>query len=128
MARSKSGMYSLGPLEKEVMENIWQRKSGATVKEILGDINSHKMVPYAYTTILTICQNLEKKGFLVSKKEGKLKRYFPTVMREEFYRRRLRHFLGNFVKEHPDVAASFFAEAMDLTPEEAYEILKKLES
>jgi len=114
-------------LEKEVMEIIWSKGEGTTVREVLQEINSHKSVPYAYTTILTICQNLEKKGLLSSRREGKFNRYYPRISRETFHRERLSRFLGSFVKEHPDVAASLFAEAMDMSPEEAYELLKKFE-
>lgn len=127
MPRRDASFYSLGPLEKEVMETIWRAGRGVAVREILGEINSHKKVPYAYTTILTVCQNLEKKGLLRSERVGKMNLYFPTVSREKFYKDRLTHFIGTFVREHPDVAASFFAETMDLSPEEAYELLKKFE-
>ncbi len=127
MVKRSLEFYSLGPLEKEVMEIVWKRNGGSSVRDILDEINSRKSVPYAYTTILTICQNLEKKGVLRSERRGKKNLYFPTVTREQFYRDRLVHFIGNFVRENPDVAASFFAETMDLSPEEAYELLKKFE-
>ncbi len=117
----------MGPLEREVMEVVWKAGKGLPVREILSAINSQKSVPYAYTTILTICQNLEKKGLLRSERVGRMNLYHPTVSRERFYKDRLTNIIGQFVKEHPEVAASFFAEAMDLTPEEAYELLKKFE-
>ncbi len=119
-------VFPLGPLEREVMEEIWKKGRGLSVREILDAINERKSVPYAYTTILTVCQHLEKKGFLRKERVGKFHVYHPTVDRDTFYKRSLAGVLGVFARQYPDVAFSFFVDTVGLSEEDVEKILKKL--
>ena len=59
---------SLGPLEKEVMDIVWQQKK-VSVKQVAVELsNTHSL---AYTTVLTILSRLWKKGLLERNKTGK---------------------------------------------------------
>lgn len=69
---------SLGPLEFEVMKFIWGKKK-LTVREAL--INFKKQRKIAYTTLMTVMNNLYRKGFLTRKKIKKT--YFYQKSAEE---------------------------------------------
>lgn len=58
---NKALLKILGPLELEVMKVIWIRKE-ATVQNVLTELN--KQNDYAYTTIMTVMNRLDKKGLL----------------------------------------------------------------
>jgi len=68
----------LGPLEQQLLEALWRRKS-ATVRELLdgGDIK------LAYTTIMTTADRLYKKQLLDRVPEGRAFRYSPRHTKEE---------------------------------------------
>ena len=68
----------LGPLEQQLLEELWQRRS-ATVRELLdcGDVK------LAYTTIMTTLDRLYKKQLLDRVAEGRAFRYTPRYTKEE---------------------------------------------
>jgi predicted transcriptional regulator len=68
----------LGPLEQQLMEEMWQRKN-ATVRELL---RSGEM-KVAYTTIMTTLDRLYKKQLLERVAEGRAFRYSPRLTKEE---------------------------------------------
>jgi len=53
---------ALGDLEAQVMRRIWARGEPATVRDIVGDLRRER--PIAYTTVMTVMDNLRKKGWL----------------------------------------------------------------
>ncbi len=60
--------------ELDVMAVLWQTGS-ATVAEVLDQLGE----PLAYTTVLTVLQALEGKGFVHHQAEGRAYRYFPLI-------------------------------------------------
>lgn len=74
-------MRSLGELEAVVMEHLWSSDDGLTVRDVLGNLDREP--PLAYTTVLTVMDNLHRKGFLIRHKEGRAYRYLPTKGRAE---------------------------------------------
>src|SRR5579862_1343106 len=68
----------LGPLERQLLEALWQRKS-ATVRELLDE--GH--VKLAYTTVMTTLDRLYKKQLLGRVAEGRAFRYSPVHTKEE---------------------------------------------
>lgn len=71
---------TLGPLELQVMEIIWENKKVA-VREVVETLRHKK--PIAYTTIMTVMDNLYKKGFLTREKVKKSYYYFPVAKRSD---------------------------------------------
>lgn len=71
-----------GPLftnrELDVMSILWRAGSGtvAEVKDALGE-------GLAYTSVLSVLQTLEEKGYVRHESEGRAYRYFATVASEE---------------------------------------------
>jgi predicted transcriptional regulator len=75
-------MPALGDLEVQVMRRIWARREPVTVRDVLGDLQTER--PIAYTTVMTVMGNLQKKGWLQRHADGRAYRYEPLVSAEEY--------------------------------------------
>src|SRR4051812_38355864 len=78
---------SLGSRESDVMDVLW-RRGPSTVHEVLSDLRAK----LAYTTVLTILQNLESKKFVRHHAEGRAHRYEAIVDQTAFRRTAVEHF------------------------------------
>jgi predicted transcriptional regulator len=79
--RSLHANTQLGPLEQQLLESLWRRKS-ATVRELLED----GKLQLAYTTVMTTLDRLYKKNLLDRAAEGRAFRYTPRHTPEEMQR------------------------------------------
>lgn len=70
-----------GDLEATVMERVWGRDDGVTVREVFEELSGARQI--AYTTVLSTLDNLHRKGWVKREREGKAYRYWPTMTREE---------------------------------------------
>ncbi|HEX7997952.1 MAG TPA: BlaI/MecI/CopY family transcriptional regulator [Pyrinomonadaceae bacterium] len=70
---------TLGKLERQVMEAIWQRGGEVSVREIVRAFDEQ----FAYTTLMTTLDRLHKKGLLSRRKDGRAFLYCPRFSREE---------------------------------------------
>lgn len=75
-------MRQFGELEAVVMDRLWSRGEPATVREIRAALHEDRQV--AYTTVMTVMDNLHRKGFLDREKAGRAWRYLPVKTREEY--------------------------------------------
>lgn len=75
-------MRQFGELEAVVMDRLWSHGEPATVREIRAELNEDR--PVAYTTVMTVMDNLHRKGFLEREKAGRAWRYHPVKTREEY--------------------------------------------
>ena len=75
-------MPALGDLEVQVMRRVWARHEPVTVRDVLGDLQADRNI--AYTTVMTVMGNLERKGWLRRQAEGRAYRYEPLVSAEEY--------------------------------------------
>ncbi|MGH3185390.1 MAG: BlaI/MecI/CopY family transcriptional regulator [Streptosporangiaceae bacterium] len=77
-------MRALGELEAQVMRKVWARPGPVTVRDILGDLQQDRRI--AYTTVMTVMDNLRKKGWLhrEERNDGRAYRYEPAVTSEEY--------------------------------------------
>ncbi len=66
------------PRELDVMSILWRNGSGTVneVRDVLGE-------ELAYTSVLSVLQTLEEKGYVRHESEGRAYRYYPTVAPEE---------------------------------------------
>jgi len=69
-SESRPIAFTLGPLERRVLEEVWSRKS-LTVRELVVD----GKIQLAYTTVMTTLDRLFKKGLLDRSEEGRAFRY-----------------------------------------------------
>jgi predicted transcriptional regulator len=70
-----------GELEAAVMQVLWQRGTPATVREVLAELTTSRAL--AYTTVMTVMDNLHRKGVLSREMDGRAWRYSPTRTRAE---------------------------------------------
>ncbi|MGH3304457.1 MAG: BlaI/MecI/CopY family transcriptional regulator [Streptosporangiaceae bacterium] len=106
-------MPALGELEAQVMRMIWARGRPATVREIVGDLQSGR--PVAYTTVMTVMGNLARKGWLRRQAHGRAYRYEALVPAEEYSAALMRQALAAST-DRPAALLRFIGE---LTAEEA---------
>jgi predicted transcriptional regulator len=66
------------PRELDVMSILWRSRSGTVneVRDALGE-------DLAYTSVLSVLQTLEEKGYVRHESEGRAYRYHPTVAPEK---------------------------------------------
>jgi predicted transcriptional regulator len=88
----------VGHLQHALLAVMWKAKRDLTVHEMLTVINEGAEKQLAYTTVLTVCRNLAKRG-LASQLPVKGQRqhlFRPTVTREDFCRQGTREFVELF--------------------------------
>lgn len=116
-------MERLTPQEENIMLHVWQIGDCA-IKDVHDRLEEPKM---PYTTVASIFNNLENKGYLNKRKFGNVKVYSPKIT-EASYKR---HFLSGVVQSYFDNSykelVSFFAKEQKITSEELEEIIRLIE-
>ncbi|GAB3196671.1 BlaI/MecI/CopY family transcriptional regulator [Nocardioides hungaricus] len=74
-------MRVLGQLEAAVMQRLWDADGPISVREVLEDLQRDRAL--AYTTVMTVMDNLHGKDLVRRHKEGRAYVYEPTMSREE---------------------------------------------
>jgi predicted transcriptional regulator len=97
----------LGELEAGVMDRLWEWRT-ATVRDVLEDLQKDRGI--AYTTVMTVMDNLHTKGWLARERDGKAWRYTPTASRAEFSARLMREALEGGEAEQGAVFSHFLAQ------------------
>lgn len=72
----------MGPLETAVMQRIWDAVEPQSVREVQEQISTERS--FAYTTVMTVMDNLHKKGLLERSRKGRAYLYSPKQSREEY--------------------------------------------
>lgn len=75
-------MRGFGELESKIMEHLWARSAPATVRDILEELRTERVI--AYTTVMTVMDNLHRKGWLQRERDGRAYRYQPVSSREHY--------------------------------------------
>jgi predicted transcriptional regulator len=82
-------MMLSGP-QLEIMKVVW-RLGEATVRDVYEDLRLHR--PIAYTTVMTTMKNMESRGHLKKRSEGRAFVYSATIPES----RMLRRIVGDFI-------------------------------
>ncbi|MCK8677850.1 BlaI/MecI/CopY family transcriptional regulator [Streptomyces lichenis] len=72
----------LGDLEDAVMTRVWQWNRPVTVREVLEDLQRER--PIAYTTVMTVMDNLHQKGWVRREVSGRAYRYTAVSTRAAY--------------------------------------------
>lgn len=97
----------LGPLEHDVMEVMWSVKS-APVRDIFERLLQRR--PIAYTTVLTVMNNLKAKGLLSRYKSGKAHVYAAVLSRDAFIEKECTRAVSEVLERFGDLAVAKFVE------------------
>ena len=116
-------MRRFGELEAVIMERLWERRQPALVREIVDDLRDDR--PLAYTTVMTVMENLHRKGWLRRERDGRAWRYEPTGSRSSYTAALMNDALGtstdrrtalaHFVLQMSPHDAALLQQALDLT-------------
>ncbi len=66
-------MRQFGELEAAIMDRLWLWGRPVLVREVLDDLRKDR--PLAYTTVMTVMENLYRKGWLRRHRDGRAWRY-----------------------------------------------------
>ncbi|GAB4148577.1 MAG: BlaI/MecI/CopY family transcriptional regulator [Cyanobacteria bacterium J069] len=98
---------SLGPLEREILEILWELES-ATVKDIHERILADPDRELAYASVTTVLNRLTSKGWLACDRHGRAFQWRPLVSRAEAHMLQSHDQLHRFLAvSNPDVVAAF---------------------
>lgn len=114
---------SLGELEQQVMDVLWQQKQ-CHVRDVQTELNKSKKL--AYTTVATLLQRLYDKKLVNRKEEKSGYVYSPNVSKEKYTKSIANSFLKNFIDSYGDTAIASFAESIEKLPTENKNYLLKL--
>ncbi|GAA3794945.1 BlaI/MecI/CopY family transcriptional regulator [Amycolatopsis tucumanensis] len=111
-------MFGLGDLESSVMDVLWRVAEPVKVREVLERLSTPRQL--AYTTVMTVLDNLHRKGWVERALDGKAYRYQPALSREEAAARALRTILDS--SGDPEAVLLHFAQSAS---EEEVDVLRK---
>jgi len=114
---------ALGDLEAQVMRLIWVRAKPPTVRDIVGDLRRER--PIAYTTVMTVMDNLRKKGWLRREPDGRAYRYEPLISGAEYSASLMRQAL-EASNDRPAVLMHFIGELSAEEAEALHEAYQRL--
>ncbi|MDQ3700311.1 MAG: BlaI/MecI/CopY family transcriptional regulator [Chloroflexota bacterium] len=75
-------MRQLGQLEAAVMGRLWASDRPVAVRGVLEDLRKERAI--AYTTVMTVLDNLHRKGMVTREKAGRAYRYRPVHTRAQY--------------------------------------------
>jgi predicted transcriptional regulator len=116
-------MRQLGELEAVIMDRLWEWARPALVREMVDDLRGDR--PIAYTTVMTVMENLHRKGWLRRERDGRAWRYEPTGSRSGYTAALMNEALGtstdrrmalaHFVLQMSPHDAALLQQALDQT-------------
>ncbi len=112
MAGRKSSV--INGREFAVLKLVWEN-GPLTVRQIREHLTTDEEIPY--TSVLTLLQLMEQKGYLRHKREGKTYRYSARKTRQTMTRTLLRDFIARFFDGSPEALVMGLAENAQLDPE-----------
>ncbi len=116
-------MEKLSQQEEAAMVAIWKQGKGF-VKDFL-EVHASPVPPY--TTLASTIKNLEKKGYIESRKVGNVYEYTPVVEEESYKQKYMNSFVKDYFANSYKELVSFFAKEKKISPDELKEIISMIE-
>jgi len=117
-------MEKLTNQEEEMMLIIFQQGKGF-IKDFI--LKMDEPTP-PYTTVASIVKNLERKGYLKSKRYGNTYEYSPVLEESEYKSKFMSGVVQNYFENSYKEMVSFFVEKQKISAEELQEIIKLIEN
>ena len=114
-------MRQLGELEAVVMDRLWEWGRPALVREMVDDLHDDR--PLAYTTVMTVMENLHRKGWLRRERDGRAWRYEPTGSRSSY----TAALMNDALATSPDRRTALTHFALQMSPHDAALLREALE-
>ena len=103
------------------MGALWDRPEPASVREVWSDLRPDRQL--AYNTVLTVVDNLYKKGWLQRQRDGRAFRYWPVASRAEYGMQLMRDAMA----ESGDPAGSLVSFVRQLNDDESAALRQALQ-
>jgi predicted transcriptional regulator len=116
-------MEKLTHQEETAMLTIW-KTNGGFVKDFL---EAHPTPQPPYTTLASTVKNLEKKGYLQSRKIGNVYEYTPVIEENDYKQQFMSGFVKDYFENSYKSLVTFFAKENKISPEELKEIVNMIE-
>ena len=113
-------MRQLGHLEADVMAVLWRNATPLTTRAVLEELQKDR--PIAYTTVMTVLDNLHGKEMLVREKHGRAYSYAAAQTREQYTARLMEQVLATSA----DSAATLLHFVEQIPPEEVKQLRQAL--
>ena len=106
-------MRRFGELEAVIMDRLWQWGRPALVREVVDDLHDDRGL--AYTTVMTVMENLYRKGWLRRERDGRAWRYEPTGSRSGY----TAALINDALATSPDPRTALKHFALQMSPHDA---------
>lgn len=113
-------MKQLGRLEAVVMQRLWDWDRPVSVRAVVEDLHKERRI--AYTTVMTVLDNLYRKGLVHREKQGRAYEYTPLMSRESH----TASMLEDVLAQSPDRSAALLSFLGHLSAEEQVQLRKAL--
>ncbi len=113
---------ALGSLERRIMDLVWERGT-------LAVRDAHLLLggAYAYTTLMTTCDRLFKKGLLERRKQGRAFVYTAAATPEQLERSVARDLVSGLLEGGSDDARPLLSSLVDAVGESDQALLEELD-
>ena len=119
LMRKKKSRHLLTEVELEFMSELWSLGEGS-VRDVLASLPEERNL--AYTSGATILRILEEKGFVESRKEGKLLIYTPLLAKDQYQTRSLQNLSRTLFDDTPATLVARLVDDEGLTESDLEEI------
>jgi len=114
-------MIQLTKAEEQIMQILWMLQE-STVQDIREKFDDPRP---ARTTIASVLNILENKGFATHKSFGRVNVYYPAIAKNEYSKTQLFGVIKNYFNNSLPAMVSFFAKEKNLSMEELDELLEE---
>jgi predicted transcriptional regulator len=105
-------MRGFGDLEAAIMQRLWNDDGSMSVREVQEALSPERRL--AYTTVMTVLDNLHRKGWLRRQMYGRAYRYEPVASRDEYTAR----LMSEALRDSGSREAAFMHFVDDITTED----------
>jgi predicted transcriptional regulator len=114
-------MRRFGELEAVIMDRLWARNRPMLVREVVDELHADRAL--AYTTVMTVMENLYRKGWLRRERDGRAWRYEPTGSRSSY----TSALMNDALATSPDRRTALTHFALQMSPNDAALLREALE-
>src|SRR5438105_10836244 len=114
---------TLTPQELEIMKLVWQR-GAATVRDVYETLLERRRI--AYTTVMTMMNILETKGYLKKRQDDRAYVYRPSQPQKQVIRGMVREFVNRVFNGSAEPLLVHLVEDQHLTPKDLEEIRRTI--